>query len=482
MKKRNLVLILSCILMGVLAEWLFIGHSLGLSVLLFVSVYYCLFFWQMRGRQFTNRKIGFLLILSVLSLSMHYFLYWNITFYLFNLMILPAFILVHSIIITRKRVVEWNNPAFIGFLFRFTGNWILFSFGRVTFIKKVFQRRMKSGSYQTFKMVLLGIVISVPLIGFIGLLLISADSHFANLMSQLPVKLFDLQIGDEIFRAVFILFVSLVLYSFIRMLRKNVLPAQKQVDVQKMSWENTIVVTVLISLNGLYALFTFVQFQYFFSDTLLTGYTYADYARRGFFELVVVTLINWSIVVAVIKTNSTIKGVMNSVTNGLLTLLIGMSGVMLYSASMRLGLYEEAYGFTVARILAHSFMGLIGVILAFTFIKIWYKNLSLSRFYIITVVLFYSALNIVDLNGWIIERNIERYEETGKIDLFYFEQLSHAGTLGLIELYEKDPSLSGLKEVLMREKDRALHDEESWQSSNIVKKDSIKALHKLDLR
>ncbi|WP_168413211.1 DUF4153 domain-containing protein [Bacillus salacetis] len=482
MKKRNLLLILSSILMGVLAEWLFVDHVFGLSVLLYVSLYYCLFYWQMKGRLFRNRKIGFLLMLSILSLSLGYFLYWNITFYLLNLLVLPAFIIVHSVIITRRKTIDWNNPAFIGFMFSFTGKWIAFTFGRIGKFKKVFQRRMNSGSYQTFKRVLIGLLISVPLVGFIGILLVSADNHFAELMARLPLKFFNLQIGDEIFRTIFVLMVSLILYSFIRMLRRNEKDYPRSMDIQRPSWETTIIVTVLISLNALYALFTFVQFQYFFSDTLLAGYTYADYARRGFFELIVVTLINWSIVVAVIKSSDKGEGVMSRVTNILLTLLIGMSGIMLYSAAMRLGLYEEAYGFTMSRVLAHSFMALIGVILAFTLLKIWYVRLSLSRFYIITVMIIYSGLNLVDLNGLIVEKNIDRYEQTGKIDLYYFEQMSYAGTLGLIDLYKQDPSLPGLKELLVREQEGAVDQKESWQSTNLVKKEAEKKLEKLELR
>jgi hypothetical protein len=482
MKKRNFLLIVSCLLMGVLAQWLFFDHTLGLSVLLFVSLYYCLFYWQMKGRIFRNRKIGFLLMLSILSLSLGYFLYWNIAFYLLNLMILPAFIIIHSVIITRRRVLEWNTPHFIGFMFSFTGKWLAFAFGRLAKIKMVFQRKMNNGSYQALKRIAIGLVISIPLVGIIGLLLVSADNHFADLMARLPVKLFNFEIGEEVFRSAFILFVSLMLYSFIRMLRKNEKEYPKRLDIQRMSWENTIVITVLVSLNALYALFTFVQFQYFFSDTLLTGYTYADYARRGFFELIVVTLINWSLVVAVIKTTNTTKGVMRRATNLLLTLLIGMSGIMLYSAFMRLGLYEEAYGFTMSRILAHSFMGLIGVILAFTLLKIWYVRLSLSRFYIITVIIFYSGLNIVDLNGWIVDKNIERYEDTGKIDLYYFDQMAYAGTLGLIEIYKMDPALPGLKEVLIEEKEGIVHLDESWQSANLVEKDAKDALEKLKLQ
>ncbi|WP_456274504.1 DUF4153 domain-containing protein [Bacillus sp. AK031] len=480
MKKKNKVLIVCCIIMGMIANWLFIDHSLGVSVLLFVTFYYCLFYWQIRGRVVSNRKIGFLLMLSVLALSLSYFLYWNIVFYLLNLIVLPALIIIHSVLITRKATTAWNSPRFIVFMFSLLGHWISFAAGRLSLVKNIFQRKVATGTYRTLKLVIIGLAISVPLVMFTGLLLISADNHFADLIGKLPVKVSNLHLGDEFFRFVFILLVSLALYSFLKVIINKNESLWEEAKGPRMKWESIIVLTVLFSLNALYALFTVVQFQYFFSGSLASGFTYADYARRGFFELVVVTLFNWSIVVAVIKTAADESTAVKSVKNILLTLLIVMSGIMLYSAFMRLHLYEEAYGFTLSRILAHAAMGLIGVILSFTLLKIWYDRLSLSRFYIITFLLFYSALNIIDLNGWIVDSNIQRFQETGKIDLHYFEQMSYPGTLGLIELYKKDPDIPGLREVLEREMNEAQYWEISWQSSNLDKKRAFEALEELD--
>ncbi|MGM0845249.1 MAG: DUF4153 domain-containing protein [Bacillota bacterium] len=482
MKKRNLLLILCCIAMGILAEWLFIDHTFGLNVVLFATLYYCLFYWQMKGKRLMNRKIGFLLMLSILFLALNYFLYWNIVLYVLNLLILPGLIIIHCVLITRKKRMDWNSFGFIGYMFTFAGKWIAFTISRLLVPKKIFASRMQAQSYRTLKMIVLGILISLPLVFFTGLLLMSADRHFAQLVELLPLQMLNLSVGEEMARLVFILIVSLLMYSFVRILRRDHTSYSRQLKSKKVNLEGIIVITVLISLNGLYALFTFVQFQYFFSDSLITGLTYADYARRGFFELIVVTLINWSIVVTVIKTMSLESKKMKVMINALLSLLVGMSGIMLYSAGMRLSLYEEAYGFTMARILAHAFMVWIGIILTFTLIKIWYKSLSLSRFYIISSLLFYSALNIMDLNGLIVQKNLERYQETERVDLFYFQQISAAGTLGLIELYEENPDVPGLREALIKEKKNAENNKESWQSGNLVKKQAREALNEIEIR
>ena len=54
----------------------------------------------------------------------------------------------------------------------------------------------------------------------------------------------------------------------------------------------------------IYILFCVIQFSYLFGGTgnnLAPGYTFAEYARKGFFELIVVTIINLSILVGSIN-------------------------------------------------------------------------------------------------------------------------------------------------------------------------------------
>ena len=52
---------------------------------------------------------------------------------------------------------------------------------------------------------------------------------------------------------------------------------------------------VLVSVNLLFAAFLIIQFRYFFggNDNInFEGFTYAEYARRGFFELIAVAIIS----------------------------------------------------------------------------------------------------------------------------------------------------------------------------------------------
>ena len=90
------------------------------------------------------------------------------------------------------------------------------------------------------------------------------------------------------------------------------------------------------------------------------------------------------------------------------------AAVLLSSAFMRLSMYEDAYGFSFIRIMAHSFMIFLVVIFMYTFIKIWIEKLSLFHFYFISSLLYYTVMNVIDVEKMIVSKNIDRYEQTGK--------------------------------------------------------------------
>jgi hypothetical protein len=144
-------------------------------------------------------------------------------------------------------------------------------------------------------------------------------------------------------------------------------------------------------------------------------------------------------------------------------------------------MYEEAYGFTFIRVLAHSFMIFLIIIFAYTLVKIWLERVSLFHFYFITSLIFYTIINIVDLDRVVVEQNLTRYEQTGKIDIQYLNQLSNTGVLGLIKLYEKNPNIEGLKNILQERKREALSDYRPWQSFNLTRQQAKKELKNLNL-
>ena len=76
------------------------------------------------------------------------------------------------------------------------------------------------------------------------------------------------------------------------------------------------------------------------------GLTYAEYAREGFAQLMVVAALTLGVIALARRDDRALRL--------LLGLLCALTLVVLASALKRLGLYEEAFGFTRLRLLAHG--------------------------------------------------------------------------------------------------------------------------------
>src|SRR5699024_5870485 len=255
------------------------------------------------------------------------------------------------------------------------------------------------------------------------------------------------------------------------------MPAKKHSE-----WHSITAITILIMLNAVYLLFAVVQFKYFFNHDLILGETYADAARRGFFELVIVTLINWTVLISFLKRVKPLQKKTRLTLNTLYSILILVSGIMLISAYERLSLYESAYGFTTARILAHVFMIFLMVIFAYILINVWIEQISVIHFYLSDRLICYTALNVVNIEKIIVDQNIKRCEATGKIDLDYLDSLPYTGVVGLIQLYEIQKDIPELHSILKEHQQMAeSQSQERWKSFNVTKQNVLKKLRDLDL-
>ncbi len=146
-------------------------------------------------------------------------------------------------------------------------------------------------------------------------------------------------------------------------------------------------------------------------------------------------------------------------------------------------MYEVAYGFTIDRLLAHAFMIFLMVILGYTFIRVWIERLSLTHFYLIIGLTFYIGLNAINMSQIVVDQNLKRYEQTGKIDVYYLDSLSYTGLDGLIQLYEIDNEYPDLEDILLRSKEWVKQDaENSWQSFNFTRQKVVNKLNELDMK
>jgi hypothetical protein len=121
------------------------------------------------------------------------------------------------------------------------------------------------------------------------------------------------------------------------------------------------------------------------------------------------------------------------------------------------------------------------MIFAYTLIKIWIRRLPLIHFYLIAALVFYVLINVMPLDRWIVDHNIQRYQATNKIDIYYLNQLSYTGVEGLIQLYQSNPDIPGLKSLLKDRKTEAETHHEDWRSYNLSREKAYRELRGLDI-
>jgi len=166
--------------------------------------------------------------------------------------------------------------------------------------------------------------------------------------------------------------------------------------------------TVLVVVDLLFAAFVGLQLAYLFGgrDTLATaGLTYAAYARRGFFELVLVALLAGMLVV----TLDLAVPRRSRVQLGAALALVTLTAVVLASALLRLRLYQEAYGWTELRFVVLVTIGWLAVALAVAAGLLVTRRTRWTLHVLgILVLVTLLGMNAVGPQGFVAERNLER--------------------------------------------------------------------------
>jgi hypothetical protein len=106
---------------------------------------------------------------------------------------------------------------------------------------------------------------------------------------------------------------------------------------------------------------------------------------------------------------------------------------MLASAALRMWLYEQAYGFTLLRLLTHSFMAWLAVILLlFITALLWARPRLFSLGAPASALVYLLALNMLNPDALIVRENLARYQTTGDLDVPYLATLSADATPALV--------------------------------------------------
>jgi len=303
------------------------------------------------------------------------------------------------------------------------------------------------GDHSRRKEIIRGSLMAVVAVVIFAGLFASADAVFESILS----KIFRFELGEELVHRLILGAIATAFFigAFGFMFKKLHLSLDTLSSAQSLRNLGAIETMILLgSINILFLTFILLQLAHLFggeSHLLTEGLTYAEYARKGFFELVVVAIFSYLII------SFTEKQIIKNDESHLRSFKI-LSGVLivqvvfiLISAFTRLSLYESAYGFTNARLFGHAFMIWIGVVLILLAHHI-VTNGDRAAFTLrtgCTIVLLLFTMNMLNPDVFIAKKNLERYAATGQLDANYLGNLSFDALPYTIHLLnDPDPVIS----------------------------------------
>lgn len=150
--------------------------------------------------------------------------------------------------------------------------------------------------------------------------------------------------------------------------------------------------TMLAIVGALYAAFCSTQLAFLFAGRgLPAGYTYADYARQGFWQLLAVTAINLALYGICLSYAPRRRPLVAA-----LAVLILCTAVILASAFTRLHLYIGTYGLTWLRLTALTLMGYLAVVLLLCAIRLAGARIPLAAITLMLAPAWFVALGYAD--------------------------------------------------------------------------------------
>ncbi len=255
--------------------------------------------------------------------------------------------------------------------------------------------------------VVVGMLLAAPLLILFSVLLASADFVFRELLG----RLIDFNLSDVMSHAAPIAVGAWVVAGWLVTLLFQPPAGGRMATLPRFVTLGPVEIGVAFGLvNALFLFFLLIQCRYLFGGADLVqvtpGLTYADYARRGFFELVAVV----AIAVPALLAGEWLLGA--NPRRGFrwhAGLMVGFLAVILASAWYRLWLYQSEYGWTEARFFVTAFMVWLVMILAwFAATVLTGRRSMFTGGALLAALAAVVVLNVWNPAAWIAGRNVER--------------------------------------------------------------------------
>jgi hypothetical protein len=276
-----------------------------------------------------------------------------------------------------------------------------------------------------------GALFSAPLVIVLFVLLGNADPVIRWSTDRIAAWLPDWSFPPRMIFFLFLLSLTLGANSIASRQAEPDLPNLRGIDKaltiglteqRMMLWSAAIVLWLFVLLQGSYLIHPPPA-------ALNSGVTFAEFARRGFGELSTAATIVGAIILVLEYTRPAEASENDRATLLKLevVLLVALE-VILFSAFRRVVLYEQAFGFTTARLVAQAYMVVMCLALVALGIELARGGISINFGRRVAEI----ALGVLTVfvlwnhEAWVVNKNIDRAVQTEKFDFEYARRLSDA--------------------------------------------------------
>ena len=329
--------------------------------------------------------------------------YSNLEYSTLNFLVIPAALMAHAQIFAHKitqRQVFLMAAAWLRGFFVTPFSAMHHFFGALISSTRLDKKLPKKAE---IKRIFLAVGLSALLLIIIVPLLLDADMAFRYFFLQTFGGGFSF--GETMPHVLTIAITALLFFSFFwntqpqeQTLAKSCNGAARE----KLKLESAVLCIVISAVVFVYTLFCIVQFTYLFAQAgLPDGLTYAEYARAGFGQIVVICALNLLIFGFCIFSDRESKAL-----SALLIALLSVTGIILASGFVRLNLYIGAYGMTWLRLLSAWFILYLAAVLILCAVRLFQRKLPVVFLCGMLLLVWYTILGyanpsaLVDLPIW----------------------------------------------------------------------------------
>lgn len=229
-------------------------------------------------------------------------------------------------------------------------------------------------------------------------------------------------------------------------------------------WSRSEWVLPVSALTVLFGVFVGAQFVALFGGDdyvqRTAGLTYAEYARSGFWQLSAVSILTLAVILAVLHWSVQASAADRRWLRVLLTAVSVLSLVIVGSALARMWTYQQAYGFTVLRVLVGVCELWVGLVYLLVLVAIALLRWNwVSRAAVGTALGTLITLSALNPEYLVADRNIDRWEQGKRLDTEYLSTLSPDVIPALTRL--PDPLRTKIEGPILTDLD-----DDSWWSWN----------------